>query len=133
MGEREEPINFGTERNRRAYERLTPEQKEAVARIRAGHRAPEFRAEIEQARSEVREAYGPDNRLLELLASLRRERERLGLSLADVAERTGMDRGQIGKLETGKTANPTVKTLREYAHALGFELDLALRPLEATS
>jgi len=60
--------------------------------------------------------------LIAALAGLRRERERQGLSLTDMAERTGIDRATISKLETGKIANPTIGTLRTYAKALGRRL-----------
>jgi transcriptional regulator with XRE-family HTH domain len=46
-----------------------------------------------------------------------------------MAERTGIDRATISKLETGKLANPTIATLRTYARAL--DRRLAWR-LEAT-
>ena len=54
-----------------------------------------------------------------LLYRLKRERETAGLSLADVAERTGMDRAAISRLENGHQPNPTVDTLSRYAAALG--------------
>ncbi len=56
------------------------------------------------------------------ILSLRRERERLGLSLADVAERAGIDKGALSRLENGQQLNPTVNTLSRYAHALGKSL-----------
>jgi DNA-binding XRE family transcriptional regulator len=54
-----------------------------------------------------------------LLGRLKKEREAAGLSLADVAERTGMDRAAISRLENGHQSNPTVETLMRYATALG--------------
>ena len=53
-----------------------------------------------------------------LIAALRAERERQGLSLADLAERTGIDRAAIHKLEIGVNTNPTLATLSRYAGAL---------------
>jgi len=52
------------------------------------------------------------------LKRLRELREAAGLSLADVAGRTGMDKGYVSRLETGR-GNPTVGTLARYAQALG--------------
>jgi ribosome-binding protein aMBF1 (putative translation factor) len=57
--------------------------------------------------------------LRRLMHILRKERERLGLSLADVAERTGIDKAALSRLETGKQINPTIDTLWRYAHAVG--------------
>jgi transcriptional regulator with XRE-family HTH domain len=63
--------------------------------------------------------------LFGLLHDLRKEREQLGLSTTDVAQRSGLDRGFVSKLETGKVPNPTFNTLARYAAALGKELRLA--------
>ena len=60
------------------------------------------------------------------LLRLRRERERLGLSLADVAARAGMDKGALSRLENGQQLNPTVNTLARYTRALGKTLTWAL-------
>ena len=60
-----------------------------------------------------------DRPFQQLIATLRAERERQGLSLTDVAERTGIDRAAIHKLEIGLNKNPTCATLARYAEALG--------------
>jgi transcriptional regulator with XRE-family HTH domain len=51
--------------------------------------------------------------------ALRKAREAAGLSLADVAGRTGIDKAALSRIETGQHPNPTVSTLCRYAHALG--------------
>src|SRR5712691_11324218 len=53
------------------------------------------------------------------LQALKRERERCGLTIADVAERSGLDRAVVSRLEDGKQDNPTVATLMRYAAAVG--------------
>lgn len=53
------------------------------------------------------------------LQALKRERERCGLSIGDVAERSGLDRAVVSRLENGKQDNPTVATLMRYAAAVG--------------
>ena len=53
---------------------------------------------------------------------LKQLREAAGLSLADVAERTGIDRAAICRLENGQHQNPTIGTLNRYADALGKRL-----------
>jgi ribosome-binding protein aMBF1 (putative translation factor) len=53
------------------------------------------------------------------LQALKRERERSGLSIGDVAERSGLDRAVVSRLENGKQDNPTVATLMRYAAAVG--------------
>jgi len=53
------------------------------------------------------------------LQALKRERQQCGLSIGDVAERSGLDRAVVSRLENGKQDNPKVATLMRYAGALG--------------
>jgi len=53
------------------------------------------------------------------LQALKRERQQRGLSIAVVAERSGLDRAVVSRLENGKQDNPTVATLMRYAAAIG--------------
>jgi DNA-binding XRE family transcriptional regulator len=53
------------------------------------------------------------------LQALKRDRERCGLSITDVAKRSGLDRAVVSRLENGKQENPTVATLMRYAAAVG--------------
>ncbi len=53
------------------------------------------------------------------IQGLKRERKRSGLSISDVAERSGLDRAVVSRLENGKQDNPTVATLMRYAAAIG--------------
>jgi DNA-binding XRE family transcriptional regulator len=57
-----------------------------------------------------------------LAVRLRALRERLGLSLTDLSERTGMTRAAISRLENGWNLNPTLETLFRYTEALGVGL-----------
>jgi predicted transcriptional regulator len=59
-------------------------------------------------------------------AELRAERERQGLSLAEVAKRAGMDPAVLSRLEN-KAGNPTLETLCKVASALGKEIVCSLR------
>jgi DNA-binding XRE family transcriptional regulator len=58
----------------------------------------------------------------QMLGDLKAERERLGLSLADMMRLTGMSRESISRLENDPAPNPTVLTFARYAAALGLEL-----------
>ena len=119
-----------TERGRNDWERLTPEQRAAVERVRATNQMPEATAARVRAADlddEDNPKAAPKADLLALLAALRAERERQGLSLADVSARSGIERAMLNKLELGKVANPTVATLRAFATALGCGLTLGLR------
>ncbi len=59
---------------------------------------------------------------------MKEERERLGLSLNDVAERTGMDRAQISRLENGQS-NPTLHTLVKYSAGIGKRIRLVFEDI----
>ena len=65
----------------------------------------------------VREEFPPltiDPELAKAVCRACAERERQGLSLSAVSERSGIDRATLSKLETGKVPNPTVNTLRPW-------------------
>jgi len=111
-------------RRRLGSAELTPEQQAAIEARRADRQTPQYQAELARDIEAYRQEYPPvgDPELIETLAGLRRAREQQGLSLTDMAERTGIDRATISKLETGKLANPTIGTLRTYARALGRRL-----------
>jgi DNA-binding XRE family transcriptional regulator len=66
--------------------------------------------------------------VLALIARFKAVRENQGLTLADVAERMGIDGPALSRLESGKMLNPTLATLHKWAEALGQKLtfDLAL-------
>ncbi|MFI5459101.1 MAG: helix-turn-helix domain-containing protein [Isosphaerales bacterium] len=67
--------------------------------------------------------------LLSAIAELKRRRDERGLSLTDVSERSGLDRGMLSRLENGKILNPTMATLWRYADAIGAQVSLAVEPL----
>jgi len=61
---------------------------------------------------------------------LREERERQQLTQAQAAEKTGLSREVICRLENQPT-NATIKTLERYARGLGFEFEITLAPAQA--
>ncbi len=62
-----------------------------------------------------------------MLAKLKKHRENRGLSLADIAKRSGIDRAAISRLENGVYVNPTVDTLYRYAEAVGADIGFSIR------
>lgn len=106
-------------RNKRAD--ATPEERrrykaavEQVERDKAGILAEARRA---KARAEM---------LRSVLHDLKAERERQGLSLADVSARSGIDKGALSRLENAANANPKLDTLTRYADALGVKLRISV-------
>lgn len=66
--------------------------------------------------------------ILSLMARFKAVRENQGLTLAEVAERMGIDAPALSRLETGKMLNPTLATLHKWAGALGQKLEVDLSP-----
>jgi DNA-binding phage protein len=98
---------------------LTPEE---AAKYDAIRRA------VDQELPEILSRRRAHEELVEkLLQDLKAARESAGLSLADVRDKTGMDRSAIAKLENGHRANPTLDTLIRYATAVGKRLVVSLK------
>ena len=87
--------------------------------LREQYERGDFDREAYEELSRLRAAGPPFRPFGDLIAALRAERERQGLSLADVAARSGMDRAAVHKLEIGVNKNPTAETLNRFAGALG--------------
>jgi len=62
-----------------------------------------------------------------IAASLRRERERAGLSLTELARRAGLAKSTLSQLEAG-TGNPSVETLWALGVALGVPFSRLVEP-----
>jgi transcriptional regulator with XRE-family HTH domain len=109
----------------------TPEEKARIKEIRERFQRERPTPEELVASGEYNEPI-PQGAYLELhrlMYLLRKERERQGLSLADVAERCDIDKAALSRLETGQQINPTIDTLWRYAHALGKDLAWAIGDL----
>jgi ribosome-binding protein aMBF1 (putative translation factor) len=123
-----------TERARRRLtpEMMTPEQRASYERRKAARETPEAREELRRDLDAIRREFPPltvDEALRDVLTALRQERERQGLSLTDIMERTKIDRATINKIENGKVPNPTYSTMKAYARALGMRLAWTLEPM----
>jgi DNA-binding Xre family transcriptional regulator len=107
----------GKTRAARGDAELSPRRREAVDELgklrdvlAAGEPvADHFRVDV----------VAPDPAFSELLAALRLERERLGLTLGEISRRTGIDTGDLSRLENGKVHDPRSSTLMRHARALG--------------
>lgn len=77
---------------------------------------PEFRKEFE--------ALQPEHSIIQAMIDARRTS---GLTQKELSERTGIAQGDISKLENG-TANPSVRTLKRLASAMGMTLRIEFLP-----
>jgi hypothetical protein len=62
----------------------------------------------------------------QLLHDFKRARQSAGLTLTDIANRTGMDKAVLSKLENGQHGIPTLRSLARYAQAVGMQLTFRL-------
>jgi ABC-type phosphate transport system auxiliary subunit len=97
-------------------------------------RVAETRRLIQQEESEIRDKAAKYKQefdasqvaLHDALELLKAERQRQNLSLADIQERTGIERPNLSRLENDAEVNPTVATLTRYAEALGKKIVISL-------
>lgn len=105
----------------RVYRDLTPQQRQRLDAARA-----ETEASKEEILAEGRirkQAWDAMRReVAQAIATLKAERERLGLSLSDVEARSGLKPSAISRLENDPQVNPTLLTLQRYAAALNMTL-----------
>ncbi len=73
------------------------------------------------------------DRLREIAKALKAERERLGLSLTEVSERSGIGKANLSRLENDPHPNPTIDTLLRLADALGCEVHIRLDPKSSSA
>jgi DNA-binding Xre family transcriptional regulator len=87
---------------------------------------PTEAARLERLRRKIEEEFPPakPDPMKVAIAKLRALRKAKDISLGQLAELTGMTRGNIARLESQK--NTTLKTLERYAEALGCELEISL-------
>lgn len=103
-------VRPATEESRRYLRRAVEEEKAGMEANRAlGLAALRERKDLSQ--------------IVEHLKELRRQ---LGIPLSVVAEKTGMTRGNLSRLENMDGPNPTIETLGRYAQALGHRIDIAV-------
>jgi DNA-binding XRE family transcriptional regulator len=100
---------------------LSPEGSASYRKVRE-----QISAELPELAARHHDRLAALGQLQQLVQELKIAREELGLSLADLTQRTGMDRSALSKLETGQRLNPTLETLVRYAEAVGKRLVVSL-------
>ena len=107
------------------YRKGTPEELEHYRRLR--EQIEQEKPDMNQrAHESLEHAIQTGLRPCTAIHALRRERQRQGLSLADLKARSGIDRASACRLENNPDANPTIKTLERYATAVGKKLLIVL-------
>ncbi len=100
---------------------LTAEQRTRHEKIRAeiDRNKPQFNREAKALKQELLE-------VAQAMKALKRERKARGLSLTDIAEKSGIDKANLSRLENDPYPNPTLETLSRIAHAIGVRLTIGV-------
>lgn len=130
-------------RTREALAALSPEKQARAAAAITRMQSPEYREAERRDREALDREYRDTGTIAStpfpqadaeafeaFLRSLRRERESAGLSLDEVAARSGIDKAQLSRLENGKVPDPRPSTLLRYARAIGKRLAWSFEDLE---
>jgi DNA-binding XRE family transcriptional regulator len=106
----------------------TPEQEAAEQAIRQRFQAekPDLQTLVDKGDIAQVFSMGEYWELRKAFAALKALREQQGLSIADLAERTGLDQATITGLENGQVDNITIAGMTRYAHALGKKVVVGL-------
>lgn len=103
---------------RRSTRKLPPgkiREMKALARKIDNEEGPAIRAKAARHREQARS-------LADVFRQLQTERQRQGLSLAQLAERSGIDKARLSRLENAAHPNVTIDTIERYAAALAMKL-----------
>ena len=108
-------------RRLRRDRRLTDDEKDRnrIVRQQIAEELPDIKRRGRQAKQRLL--------LKQLLKALRAERQEQGISLADLKQRTGIDRGTLSKMENDDDPNVTMNTLLRYAEAVGKTIAVELQ------
>lgn len=102
----------------RIRKNLTPAERER-------HRQPAAQVQADKPRimeigREVRREH--ERMLREVMSQLQEAKQESGLSLAELRDKTGIDRSTLSKLLNDPSSNPTLMTLNRIAQACGKRL-----------
>jgi ribosome-binding protein aMBF1 (putative translation factor) len=122
---------------KRAKKRMTRTAAELtrLREIRASfqQRRPSLEALLASGEYEQPVKQGDYFGVLELAAELKKARHARRLSLAQVANRSGIDEAAISRIENGQNLNPTIATLESIARAIGSKLTFSLENTAASA
>jgi ribosome-binding protein aMBF1 (putative translation factor) len=133
-----------SERTRQALAALSPEKRARTEAALTRIQSPEYQEwehrdrqasdrEYHATRTIVPTPFGEADveAFYGFIRSLRQARESAGLSLDEVASRSGIDKAQLSRLENGKVPDPRSSTLSRYARGIGKRLVWSLEDVES--
>ncbi len=128
-----------SERTRESLAALSPEKRARAEAALTRIQSPEYQESERRDRDALDREYRTTGTITStpvteadveafdrFIRSLRQVRESAGLSLDEVATRSGIDKAQLSRLENGKVHDPRSSTLLRYARAIGKRLAWSL-------
>jgi ribosome-binding protein aMBF1 (putative translation factor) len=128
-----------SERTRQSLAALSPEKRAKAEAALTRIQSPEYQESERRNREALDREYQATGTIASVpvteddaeafegfIRSLRQARESTGLSLDEVASRSGIDKAQLSRLENGKVPDPRSSTLARYARAIGKRLAWSL-------
>jgi len=94
-------------------------------------RMRELREKIDREEKDEIVAWGRQmiarhDHLREVFKQLQAERQAQGMSLGELSKRSGIDKGNLSRLENAEHPNVTLATIERYAEALGKEVRITI-------
>jgi ribosome-binding protein aMBF1 (putative translation factor) len=133
-----------SERTRQRLAALSPEKRARAEAALTRIQSPEYQESEQRNREALDREYHATGTIAStpitkadvedfegFIRSLRQARESAGLSLDEVAARSGIDKAQLSRLENGKVPDPRSSTLSRYAHAIGKRLAWSLEDVQS--
>jgi ribosome-binding protein aMBF1 (putative translation factor) len=133
-----------SERARQSLAALSPEKRARAEAALTCIQSPEYQESEHKDREALEREYRATGTIAstpvtesdlqafeEFIRSLRQARESAGLSLDEVASRSGIDKAQLRRLENGKVHDPRSSTLARYARAIGKRLAWSLEDVQS--
>jgi ribosome-binding protein aMBF1 (putative translation factor) len=131
-------------RTRKALAALSPEKRARAEAALTHIQSPEYQKSERRDREALDREYRATGTITStpvteadaegferFIQSLRQSRESAGLSLDEVAVRSGIDKAQLSRLENGKVPDPRSSTLARYARAIGKRLAWSLEDVKS--
>ena len=100
------------------YPQMDAEQRRQFQQAVAEEQAAKAE-NIDAARRIVPRLLDDCHQAVAIVALLRETRKALGVSLAELEQRTGIRKSVLSRLENSKAPNPTLATMQRYSEALG--------------
>jgi DNA-binding XRE family transcriptional regulator len=111
---------------KRIYRKLSEAEATRMSDLRKKIDTEEKEEILEMARQAKRQADALRGRLKEVFLQLKQERQKRGLSLSDMSQRTGMAPDALSRLENMINDNPKIDTIQRYADSLGMVVEFHL-------